>query len=382
MVYDMTIQTATGRCDQVKNAVEHGEFRKAQLEAMADYILYGKDSDGTSAVDRKEIEIKSKNSNFSRKAPVSLDELTESPTFDERTLQPLKKTIYKTIKPSINREEDKDVPGIVELWEVIDKLQYKLDCAQGKIEDPSINLSDLDTYHLRHFLIEVRRQQYYLRDSAKPQLGIKIYNTGPSMPPYILWNDPESKYAVAPLGIKIGNDPVFTNPLSCADAPDYTIGSDKIVLDLCNKDHVYELLENYGALRQQVWDEPQAPIRYILDTLDFYVDEANLSESRIYILERKVDKVTNEIIQKELIQKFELDYNINYISTIWKQEICKKIAEAAQFHKLKWDNRNKPDNWKVCSKCKKNKLRDPHEFTRRARAKDGYSSYCKKCGQK
>ena len=45
----------------------------------------------------------------------------ESPTFDESIIK-TEKNIYKKVKPSIDREKCKDIPGMKELWEQIDKL--------------------------------------------------------------------------------------------------------------------------------------------------------------------------------------------------------------------------------------------------------------------
>lgn len=385
-IYDMNIYYSADRCAHISEIIHNNaerQYNERELESMANYILYGKEQSGKSIVDRKQVEIRAKNANFSRKAPVSLDELQESPTFDERTLMPLQKQIYKVCKPSIDREKDADIPGIVELWEVIDKLQHKLDVNLGKKEDDTIpKLNGLEVYYLRHFLIDIRRQQFYMKDSAKPSLGIHPFNLGPSVPPYILWNDPDSLHFVAPLGIMYGRDSVFWKPETCAGMRDYVIPEGKNILNFANKEHIYELLERYGALRQQVGELPQAPLWYIMDTLDFYVEKADLADSRMHILVRKVDKATNETIRDELREIFGLSYNVNYISTIWKQEICGKIAAAATYHKLQWDNRNNPENWKKCAHCGRLLLRDGHDFVKKKRSRDGFSGHCKRCDKK
>ena len=56
----------------------------------------------------------------------------ESPTFDE-TIFIKDKWIYKKEKPTIDREQCKDIPGMEELWKEIDKLDHIVKVSEGKI---------------------------------------------------------------------------------------------------------------------------------------------------------------------------------------------------------------------------------------------------------
>jgi hypothetical protein len=47
--------------------------------------------------------------------------MMESPSFDE-TIFEKNRTIYKKVKPSIDKERAKDIPGMKELWAEIDRL--------------------------------------------------------------------------------------------------------------------------------------------------------------------------------------------------------------------------------------------------------------------
>lgn len=96
---------------------------------------------------------------------------------------------YKVIKPSIKRptydEEgnmidpgDSDVPGMIELWERIDTLQERYDMYRGKIppNDYVRNhpIGKYQLYKYGHMLIDIKRHQYYLKDSHRPTL--KFFN--------------------------------------------------------------------------------------------------------------------------------------------------------------------------------------------------------------
>jgi hypothetical protein len=60
---DWTIKTPKDRLNAIKE-IPLDTLNKTELETISNYILYGKDEDGTSAVDRKEIFIKAKHSSY------------------------------------------------------------------------------------------------------------------------------------------------------------------------------------------------------------------------------------------------------------------------------------------------------------------------------
>ena len=147
---DFSIPTSTGRRDYVEKYMADNsdkKFSASDLETIANYILYGKDENtGESIVDRKEVQIKTKYNSYSKKEPESLDELIESPTFDERIFN-TDKNRYKSIKPKIDREKDADVPGIQELWKSIDRYQHIIDANTGKVDDPAApKLTSVELY--------------------------------------------------------------------------------------------------------------------------------------------------------------------------------------------------------------------------------------------
>ena len=92
---DFNIESAKDRLEAIKK-IPLDTLTKKDLETISNYVLYGKDEDGTSAVQRKEIQIKTKFNSYQKKENMvtSLDALMESPTFDESIFQK-NKTIYK-----------------------------------------------------------------------------------------------------------------------------------------------------------------------------------------------------------------------------------------------------------------------------------------------
>ena len=151
---DYSIERDTDRTAAVYDIIDRLEKvpSNTELEQMANYILYGKDEDGTSCVDRKEIQIKTKFNSYNKEKLVSLDEMMESPTFDETIFQK-NRTIYKKVKPSIDRERARDIPGMQELWAEIDKLADIIEQNQGKkkFQEGTPKLDQKQLYYLNYY---------------------------------------------------------------------------------------------------------------------------------------------------------------------------------------------------------------------------------------
>lgn len=384
---DFTIETSEAREKFIENYIaENGpSFTTTELETMANYILYGKDSTtGTSIVDRKEVEIDTKYSTYKKKKPESLDELIESPTFDENIIQdPTVQNHYKAVKPKIDREKDSYIPGIKELWAQIDYWDYLIKVSEGKINDPNIKkLSPLNLYKARHFLVELRRQQFYLKDAVCPTVLMFKTNVRPSYVKAdtdIPWDFEDSDFAIAPLGILSSNPKRFWSPRDIEEK-DYLYNTNaKYVIDFRNNEHIYYLFEAYEDLRCASDNKPESTLGGILDTLDFYAEKANLSDIKKEILMLKKKKIQNESIKSRVNSKFGTTYSANYISTIWKQKICDEVAEAARLHYDYYINRNNTFAWKKCNQCGELKLKDTREFMRKSRSSDGFANRCKMC---
>ena len=256
---DFTIETSEAREKFIENyiAENNSAFTSTELETMANYILYGKDSNtGTSIVDRKEVEIDTKYSTYKKKKPESLDELIESPTFDEHIIQdPTIRNHYKVIKPKIDREKDSYIPGIKELWEQIDYWDYLIKVSEGKINDPNTKkLSPLNLYKARHFLVELRRQQFYLKDAVCPTVLMFKTNVRPSYMKAdsdIPWDFEDSDFAIAPLGIISSNPKRFWYPRDIEEK-DYIYNTKAhYIIDFRNSEHIYYLFEAYEDLRYE-----------------------------------------------------------------------------------------------------------------------------------
>lgn len=123
----------------------------------------------------------------------------------------------------------------------------------------------------------------------------------------------------------------------------------------------------------------ESNLRNLLDTLDFYIERAELTELHKEILDLKIRKVRNTEIAQIINKKWGKSYTPNYISTIFRQHIIPRINDAAAFHERIVSNLFFEEEFKVCLGCGKTMLRCAENFTRKCRSKDGFTSRCKKC---
>lgn len=470
-----------------------------QLEKLADYILYGKNSQKlTNLVQQKRIlKPQTIHSSYNKKTAESLEALQESPDFPTReaSLRPYEeKNSYTNPRPQIHRPNadgtnpgDSWIPGMVELWDSIDRIERQIKIYQGKIapqtaEEQSIltEWDDLKAYRKKHLLIDLRKHQYYLKNSYCPPIpahhsfphttpinwfsnagywteamgdrfeeDYKTHSTSHAMPAHIMEltttaenneqdlkksiqnNEPEITYSFVYLDYYL-----LINRLlpSCAVLPTDTckcvngafsplwhflctsggenIREDKWYcyltyegikfriqknyyfarleywrelrehrLDLTNAEHIYQLFEHYSNLKESSYEDTDGQMKFILMALDDLQDDSELTLIQQHILDRKVLKYTNERIKDELKDIYGISYNVNYISTLYKNT-CKQIAETAAIQQLEFNNRANPSMWKVCSCCGKRLLRNPYYFVRKNENRDGLSARCKKCDKK
>lgn len=368
---------------------------QADLEKVANFILYGKDpKTDKNFCQKKEIQIEQAHTAYQRKKAESLDALMEDQNTKEADFLPVQKNSYKKIKPTIDRDPngaDAKIPGMRELWVAIDKLAKEVKEFKDKGE------LGLDFYKKNHLLIQLRKEQFSLKDSISEPIRSKGYHI-PSPQPvcftsdtgyiddnytnfvYINWRAnhyrsqfgenwyAEQQEKLASI-IKEGNEWKWVE-----------VSENEI--DLTNPNHIYNLLEMYGTLKENSFENLDCDMKYVLWELEDYIERSNLSEARKHILVRKVDKATNEQIRDELQEKFGLNYSDNYISTIYKQMICTQIAKAAEIARDEWIYRFQPEKFKVCSTCGTRLLRDTRNFIKKQNSRDGLAARCKMCDKR
>lgn len=429
------LQTTQERKEFVDTYISRPEFMTAplsnsELETIANYILWGKDQDGLNPTQRKEIQIERKNKTWTPSSrEESLDALLEAPAFNEDIILKPYQRNYKNLREVFSREDAlKNAPPhlvtiFTNLFREIDTIDLTINYYEirvGKrVKEPRQelldNLSKEDqekAYHTaqnlqeyqylkkKHLLVELRREQYTLRDSYQPSKQRGLVSRGAP-----IQNDATLFFSydipVFPLGIKdntssqklIFQDRKALIPENFTEAElkltskvywDHQELKENLYFDFRELEHVYNLLLARGRLEKtgNDIDELSSNTHFLLYTLDYYIEQVDLNEAYQEILNLKIQDLKNQDIADRVNKKFGKSYTANYISTIFRQKIIKQINEVAAFHEKIISNLPFEEEFKRCSACGEVKLLDSENFTRKRRSSDGFTARCKVCDKK
>ena len=374
-----------------------------ELEQMASYILYGKDEEGKNSIQRNETIDKDKRyKSYKTKDDKvqSLDEIMETPGFDEQQLQSAyKRSAYTAPKPCINKPKydkktgelvdigDADVPGMIEQWEIIDRWQRMLDIAQGKVppqEDDALITDPYRIYQLKHNLIDIRRHQYYLKDSAKP--AIHFQNLDHPKTQFYDWCG-DSFYWISYNEWEKRVTHSYTSRISRNLADYETRGEgDQLevkwvvcehTFDWENPKHVRALLNQYCVLYDALQEKIDTYGRTLLWDFDRYVSMCNFSELRLFLIELRKQGMAYDDILEEMRARYAIEYSPNYLVSIISNEVPKKIAQVAKMERLQIETPK--EQCKKCIHCGRTLPADLLFFSRNNAHKDKLSNTCKEC---
>lgn len=433
---DFQLETAVERREFLNEYLKRTEFQlkplsEEELEMCGNYLLWGKDEDGKNSVQKKIVEIKTKKGTWDKKEDESLDALLEQPTFNEAqtfntTGAPTKITreVFSRSK-ALKEAPPQLIPIFKDLFYQIDKLDLILnyyDLAHGKRKNPpreellqqftpeeqlqlQEEASSLNQYKylkMRHLLVELRRQQFTLKDSYSSIIQRHTVPSAQFLPTNISF---ESEVVVFPFGVNAEKKNKISSLIfrDSYDPNSYTeeelkliskyiwekkeqfsnITSNQFIIDFRNLEHIYNIFQLYYDLEDETFKkELESETDSLLNTLKFYIKKANLSDIHREILELKIQKKRNQDISSYINQKYNKSYTSNYISTIFRQKIIREINEAAQYHEELISNIFFPENFKKCNDCGEILLCSTHNFVKKSRSKDGYANRCKRCDKK
>lgn len=401
-----------------------------ELETMANYLLWGKNPvTGLNVKQEGLIDIETKHSTWNRHNEVeSLEGLMEQPAFNEASVSSIADSAPVKIKKEVFSRKDAlaNCPAslrndFLELFHRIDRTELMInlyELAHGRREKPPRDqllskfteeeqeamrekVSHWNQYRylkMRHELVEMRQEQYSLRDAFQAPMAPAAPSPDSAIEPAAFGMEIE----VLPLGLMDGyaaRGLVFRKweeiiPANYTEEnlqiisdlywqkKSYKPGSQQHYFDFRELEHVYQIFQLFFELKDEAEDAKMqlgSTLPALIDTLNFYVEQAELTELQREILDMKLRKVKNVDIALEINKKWKKSYTPNYISTIFRQHIIPKINEAAAYHEKIIGNVFFEEEFKVCTGCGKTLLRDASNFTRRSRSKDGFTSKCKIC---
>ena len=422
---DFTLESAQERSDFISTYIDTLDHINAtEATTIANYLLWGKDETGTAVGADLDLETK-----WTREenTPDSLDAVLESPSASHIYVCGLNEaTIYKKPRVVFDRAQTrKEAPPYLletfeNLWRLIDEIDLEINFYEervGKRDKPprdellkkftdeeielirarSEKLNQYTYLKRRHQLIDLRREQFTIRDSyhstfnvaqtiGAPRSNTTVFDCDIEVLPLGLADTPTGK-----LIFDRNFDPAHFSEDQLRKISTLVWSKKKVnpegAFDFRNLEAVYQLyLYKFEIIDQaekdRLGDKIEPNQLALINTLDFYESIADLTDLQLEILRMKEKKDKNADIAYYINKKYGKSYTANYISTIFRQKIIVKINEAAELHKDTIENCFFPENFRKCPDCGRVLLLDPRNWVRKARSKDGFQNKCKRCEKK
>lgn len=331
---DFSLTTDEQRLELISSFCSTSTYTPKQYTQMADYILLAPTSTGNHNPILP-IEFSSP-----KKQPIleSLDSLLEDPITEnliENTGQPLNPSlsIYKKTIRKIDRTKHADIPGMIELWQSIDKLREQ----KG------------DDWRQCRSLILLYKKQYELLEAHLPQTYTLTH-----------YPKPHKEFFNWSAGIPLQNGEIA-------------------YLDLSNPKHMAEFLIELPSLIEYCGNNPNCELYELIDDVYAAICAAKLSQFQQAVLYTYhmgysgnealsyIKKITNRSI------------NQPYLSNVLHRQIATKVSfEYAEIHNSKIFA-NVPSKWRTCLRCHQSKLLTKHNWLHYSNKPQGFDVICKEC---
>ena len=345
---DFSLETPEERNEKVKEIIANTPPEKLTpnyLEKLTDYIIFAMDKQ-----ERKRKKILTDNRMVTvNKRETSFEGLVGKLENGEDGIYNMianDKNIIFQPKVTITEQDLAEIPELRALREAIDEVEEQAKNARGK-----------RAYLLRKQLIEMRQDQYIIRNAYKKPMYCR--NIIKSIPKFNLDEN---------ITIDENGEPHSNG-----------------IISFFNEKHISALLCNYSRLKEDTYDNFLSDAKWMMMDLDNLVDRTLKEKYPLYydLVIYKIDGKQNVEIQELLFEKHGIKHSVEYLSSLWRNKIPKLIAEQAVDDWLVWHyTAEERGKWKRCSRCGQIKLAHNHFFSKNKTSKDGFYSICKECRNK
>ena len=338
---DYSLETPEERKQLVEQIIAENEnLSDAYLEVLADYLVLCMEKQEKKErkllTDNRMTTVNKRETSF--EGLVSQLENGEDGIYNMITNN--KNTIFQP-KVMITKADVEEIPGMKQLREAIKLWETKLKNASGR-----------EAYIIKTAIIELRKDQYVLKNSyRKPIIFNKLIRSRHQTPLDDGFSFDKDGYIV-PEGVSLV-DPKVCSTILC----------------------------NYSSMKADAYGDFERDLYYLMDDFDKVVAAA-LEDYPLYdkIVECKIDGLQNVQIQEIIENEFGVKHSVEYISSLWRNKIPKLIASEAEDRILYWYYLNEEKGkYKRCSRCGEIKLAHNKYFSKNKTSKDGFYSICKKC---
>ena len=338
---DYSLETPEERKQLVEQIIaENEDLSDAYLEVLADYLVLCMEKQEKKErkllTDNRMTTVNKRETSF--EGLVSQLENGEDGIYNMITNN--KNTIFQP-KVMITKADVEEIPGMKQLREAIKLWETKLKNASGR-----------EAYIIKTAIIELRKDQYVLKNSyRKPIIFNKLIRSRHQTPLDDGFSFDKDGYII-PEGVSLV-DPKVCSTILC----------------------------NYSSMKADAYGDFERDLYYLMDDFDKVVAAA-LEDYPLYdkIVECKIDGLQNVQIQEIIENEFGVKHSVEYISSLWRNKIPKLIASEAEDRILDWYYLNEEKGkYKRCSRCGEIKLAHNKYFSKNKTSKDGFYSICKKC---
>lgn len=342
---DYSIESPEERNELVKKIVaENPNLSEAYLEILANYLVFCMEKQ-----EKRERKILTENRMVTvNKRETSFEGLVAQFENGEDGVYNLitedKHTIFQP-KLTITKKDLEEIPSLKQIREAI---RYW--------EDISKRVTGKDAYIVKKAIIELRKEQYLLKESFRQPVTCRNLVRGGHVPISLdgeIWVTEDGE--VQSKGIEL------VNPVVCE-----------------------AILCNYTALKDGSQGHFDGDTWYLMWDFDRVYKKA-LANEPLYarIAEYKIEGLQNIEIQYAIQQEFGIKHSLEYISSLWRKKIPNLIAQQAQEDFLDWYYLYvEKGTYKRCSRCGQVKLAQNRYFSKNKTSKDGWYSICKSCRNK
>ena len=405
---DYSIERDIDRMHAVEDILDKLERNPSplELEQMGSYILYGKDENGLNAYQRGEMLADRRYTSYRTKEDenISLDALLESPLADQQQFKPVshrnRNICARTIinRPKYDKKGnlldigDADIPGMEELWRCIDKLDHWIAVLEGRVAPNPTDILFDDSYRLyrlKHTLIDLRRHQYYLKDSYKPT--IHFLAVAHPHAQYINWSSDAAYWLSYSAWENKVNNTYYPNVSK--NIADYETRIDEKSGDLEVKwiirkhifnwedpTHIKMLMRYYWNLHELFHDKLDTDGNTLLLDFQRYRRMAALPRIADLVLELRLHQMNCDEIIEYMRDYYGIQCAKHQVFTLIGSYIPRTIALTATKHRLLLTT--PPNHRKFCRECGKFLPCEPVFFSRDNSRADKLALRCKTCDKK
>lgn len=291
------------------------------LEALASYILYAKDSNATEDT----ITDYRQKRNNNREA--SIEKLLKVREIRKET----NRSIIKVSKIKVTKRDRSDHIELAETGKIIEHLSHLIRSGADKMSQA-----------------EIRKLKWIRTDIQKDEIAVKNELKG-----YIRFQS------------------------IARSEPDYQALS---YIQFDNVEIMRVLVEDYQELKEQSYDDTFGYLKIILFAFEDFIEATDLKDYMKDILIWKIENKSYDDMIDLLKEKYDIKLTKPRLSKITRETIPSMIAETYKQQREDWIYTSVlKGEYKTCSNCKANYLATTKYFSPDKKSKSGLRSVCKNC---